>query len=418
MKLTYLNPSQRSTVLLGLLFAILFILVLWLANYWFAQQNQAGVDFLIRWLPGRLVLFEGYQNPYSLEATQQIQYFRFGRLAQPGEMPGLYLYPYYTIFITLPFLLIEDFTIARSAWMTALQLSHIMIIVITLQLAAFRPKPRTAILMLALGLVSAHLIQPIIDGNPSSLAALFLFLSIYCLSRQKDIAAGFFLALATFKPQMTVVFFAFALLWAFSHRRWRLIVAALAGVAVLMGLSFACYPAWLSAFVHQVLVYGEVASPNTPATILQTYFPQASQAVAYVLSGLCLLLIAYEWRRAYGQPFDHFLWTACFTFAILPLSGIVFGNRNFVALLPGFLLFFVHGYRRYPRKAFWLDAALLGSIVASWLSLMMPLLPMPGLQFFGFNNYLPISLLLLLAMYAYRPSTKRNPASTQQPHKA
>jgi hypothetical protein len=219
MKLTFPNPSKRFQFLFGLLFSILFVLILWLANFRFAQQNQAGVDFLIRWLPGRLVLFEGYQNPYSQEATEQVEDYQFRQSGHPEGIPGLYLYPYYTIFITLPFLLIEDFTIARSTWMTALQLSHIMIIVITLQLAAFRPRPLTAVLMLALGLVSAHLIQPIIDGNPSSLAALFLFLSIYCLSRQKDIAAGFFLALATFKPQMTVVFFAFALLWAFSHRR-------------------------------------------------------------------------------------------------------------------------------------------------------------------------------------------------------
>lgn len=119
-----------------------------------------------------------------------------------------------------------------------------------------------------------------------------------------------------------------------------------------------------------------------------------------------LRLKAFEWYRAYGQPFYHFLWTTCFTFAILPLSGIVFGNRNLVALLPGFILLFVHGYRTHPGKAICWDAALLGSIVLSWLTLLMPLLPVPRFQFFGFNNYLPVSLLLLLGMYVYRPPTK------------
>lgn len=386
--------------MLVLFIGCVFLLVLlYYGNLNFAKQNDAGVDFLIRWLPGRLVLFERYDSPYSLEATHQIQYFRYGRLAYEWEMQGLFSYPHYTIFIMLPLIAIPDFTIARALWMTILEVAHIGIVILTLRFTNFNPRPVSFLLMVIVSLISSYLLQPIIDANPSSLAAIFIVLSLFFLSIEKDIAAGIFLALATFKPQMTIFYFLLVFLWAYSQKRWKIIISSMAGLIALFSISFLFQPDWFFDFVKQIMTYPEYASPNTPATILGKIVPGFEKGAGLLLAIVSFGLILYEWVRAYGKGFRHFLWTTCFTFALLPLSGIVFGNRNFIILLPGFLLFFIEKFRTYPARTVLWNGLLILMLILSWSPLFFTFVDSP---FLSFNNYLPLSFLLVLLMYFTR----------------
>jgi hypothetical protein len=210
------------------------------------------------------------------------------------------------------------------------------------------------------------LAQPLVDGNPSSIAGLFIVLCLYFLSKRKDTLAGIFLALATIKPQLTLLFFILVCLWAFSNRRWTVLIASGAGVAGLMGISFAILPEWFRSFLVQMTTYTQVASPNTPKTILVYWLPQAAGWIALGFTLICGGILVAEWRRVCQKGFKAFFWTACLTFTLLPVSGMTSAKSNFIAILPGFVLVVAVLEQHWRGSKIWVDVLLVVLLVASW----------------------------------------------------
>jgi hypothetical protein len=360
-----LKPWLRTVALI--LLVLLALGIFTYANYNFAVLQPGGTDFLHRWLPVRLMLFEGYRNPYAWEVSEQIQLFRYGgRLALPGEAPCLFAYPYSTAALFVPFAFIENYPLARALFMTLIELAHIAIVILSLQIIGFKPRLVTLPLLMVFALFCSYLTQPLIDGNPSSIAALFIVLCLFFLSKQQDALAGVFLALATFKPQLTLLFFVLVWLWAFSNKRWKVLFTSAAGVVVLMGVSFLFLPEWFTSFLAQMGTYVDVASPNTPATVLVAWFPAMAKWIAFGLSLACGFILAITWFRTWRSGFPQLFWSACLTFTLLPISGITSAKSNFVAILPAFILLIAVLEGRWKHPKFWVDVLILLALVGSW----------------------------------------------------
>jgi len=387
---------------LVIILIVLLLALLTFANWQFAKQNKAGVDFLFRWLPTRMVLFEGYESPYSEEITHQIQYFQYNRLAIGEEIGGYFLYPHYFMLFILPFALIENFTVARMLMMTLLEVSQIAIIFLSLKIVNSKPKKSTLLLLLFISLLSTFFFQPIIDGNPSSLSALFVVLCLFFLSKEKDWLAGVFLACSTLKPQMVILFCVLVWWWAFSNKRWKVLASSAIAVSVLMGISFLFQPNWFTEFIGQLMIYQDVASPNNPATILSIYLPVNGATIAFILNILCIALLIFEWIRLYKKGFHHFFWTVCITFALLPLTSIAFGNRNLVVLLPAIVLIVATLHKQFSKKSFWWDLSLIALLLYSWFALLLPETSQAIPDFFSFKNYLPFAALIAVLLYVFR----------------
>lgn len=400
-----MTPSKKISSKeqwLVILLIVLLLALLTFANWQFAKQNKAGVDFLIRWLPTRLVLFEGYESPYSEQVSHKVELFQYGHSASEIEVNGNFLYPHYFMLFTLPFALIENFTFARMLWMTLLEISQIAIIFLSLKIVDFKPKKSTLLLLLFISLLSTYFVQPIIDGNPSSLSALFVVLCLFFLSKEKDWLAGVFLACSTLKPQMVILFCVLVWWWAFSNKRWKVMISSATGVSVLMGVSFLFQPNWFSEFIGQLMIYQGVASPNNPTAILSVYFPASGATIAFVLNILCIALLLFEWIRLYKKGFQHFFWTACITFALLPLTGIAFGNRNLVVLLPAIVMIISALHKQFPKKSIWWDLSLIALLLYSWFALFFPESSSAIPDFFSFKNYLPFAALIAVLLYIFR----------------
>jgi len=393
--------TSVKTVVILLILLLSFFAILTVANYAFAKATGTGADFLIRWLPIRLLLFEGFENPYSPDVSLQIQNFMYGRPRVEGEMVGLFAYPYYIIGFIFPFALIQDFDLALAFWMTFLQISHLLIIYLSCRILNFQPKRFMLLLLLVLSLASSRFLQPIVEGNPSSLVGLFIACCLYFLWKRKDVLSGIFLAFSTIKPQMVIVFFILVWLWSFSVKRWKVIFSSGIGVVILMGISFLIYPAWFSEFLNQILFYPSVASPNTPATILSQWMPTGAPYVGAVLSILSGVLILWYWYKAYGKEFNHLFWASCITFALLPFTGMVFGNRNLVASLPAIVLILSIWLKQYGDKVKIIQAVLLIWIGVSWLVLLTPAINI-NVPFFTFGNYLPLPFMLAIFLLITR----------------
>ncbi|PKN94476.1 MAG: hypothetical protein CVU44_05160 [Chloroflexi bacterium HGW-Chloroflexi-6] len=350
-----------------ILLILLFISLLFFGNYQFAKKQPGGTDFLYRWLPTQLVLFENYKNPYSPAAEYQVELVHHGHPHQDDETPGIFAYPYYTMAVFLPFAFIKDFLLARAAWMTAMEVAHIGVIWLTLQMAKFKPKKSVIFTLIIFALFSADFSQALIDGNPSSLATFFAFLSLFFISRKADKAAGICLALSTIKPQLVILFFPLIWFWAFSRQRWTILYSSFFVMLVLFSASFFLLPNWFSEFIKDLTTYTNVASPSTPRAILN-YWMAASLAnyIAWGLTVLSILIILRTVLFSIGKDFSALLWSACLIFTVMPITGITSAKSNYIAMLPGVILLIWHAYGKLREKEIWLNFLLFLWIGLSW----------------------------------------------------
>ncbi len=395
-KISNQTPLKQRLLFICLIL-IAFAALLWI-NLRFSQLTNAGSDFLTRWLPVQLMVYEGVENPYSDEVSYQIQLLRYGRAALPGEAPGLFAYPYYIVPFILPFALIKDLVIARALWMLFLQLCHITIILLSLRICRYRPTASLLLLLLMFSLISADMLIATIEGNPASLAALFIVLSLFFIQKEKDTVAGLMLALATIKPQLTVLFFILVWLWAFSNKRWKIMTSSAISVAILMGVSFIFLPQWFAEFFRQVFVYPGVAQPNTPATIFAGVLPATVATwIGRGFSLVSLLLLAYVWYRSYKQPFSVLSWSAGVTLALLPFSGIASTRTNLVVLLP-FVTWLIVQLKRHPNHPQLAESILLGYILLSWVFVALTRTPLVNGIIFAYFDLLPLPLFVVIGL--------------------
>ena len=405
---------RRNFPYVGFLLIVLIILLLFYGNLQFTKVQPGGTDFLYRWLPTRLVLFEGFQNPYSPEAEYRVEMAHHGRPRQGSEPPGIFAYPYYTMGVIFPFALIPDFPTARAAWMTLLELALIIIVFLTFRMLDFKPSGMLVTALIVFAMFDADFTQPLIDGNPSGLAALFAILSLYCLSRKSDILAGVFLSLSTIKPQLVVLFFVLILGWAFFQKRWNVILSSVITLAVLFGISFLFLPAWLIEFVKDLLTYPGVARPSTPRAILSYWMPASlARSIALGLTVLSVFVLFRVWMNSFRRGFAGLFWAACITFTIMPLTGITSAKSNYIAMLPGIILLLKYGYERFGTKELLFSIFLLVWIGLSWLFFYGGRNWVIGGNLIYFIDFYPMPIVLLVLFYLFRNAPRSGEIKSQ-----
>ena len=398
------SKEKKQNYLALIIVIAIFIALLFFGNYIFAKNQPGGTDFLYRWLPTRLVLFEDYQNPYSSAIEYQVELMHHGHAHGEDETPGIFAYPYYTMAVFLPFALIKDFLLARAAWMTLMELAHVGIILLTLRMVKVIPAKSIILALTLFALFSAEFTQALIDGNPSSLAAFFAVLSLFFISRKSDTWAGVFLTLATIKPQLAILFFALVWIWAFFRQRWGIIYSSLATLLLLLGVSFLLQPSWFAEFINDLTTYTNVASPSTPRAILAYWMPAPfANSIAWGLTILSTFTLLGIWIHSFKKDFSGFLWAYSFTFAIMPLTGITSAKSNYIAMLPAVILLLQYGSKKFKNSEFWLSSFLWIWIGLSWYFFTLGRSWVIGERLIYFVDFYPLPILLLSLYYLVRP---------------
>lgn len=394
---THTVPARLQKPLL-VVSAILILGLLFFANYQFGKQNNAGIDFLIRWMPARLILQGELNTPYALEATEAIQYFRYGRLAEEGEIQGFFLYPYYFLYIIFPFGLVGDYLVARALWMTFLEVLVVIMLFLNLKILNFSPQKISLTLLILFFLVSPRFLQPIVDANPAVISAFFAVLTLYFLWKKQDILAGIMLGISTIKPQMVIIFWGLVFLWVFSTRRWKVILSASVSVLVLIGSSFLFYPDWFMEFMEQLRFYQLLATPNNPSMIIPAIVNNVAEIA---INSIVVIVLGISWHWCYGKQFPYFFWTALFSFSILPLTSLPFGNRNLVVLIPAIILILFIFNKNHPQKGAF-DSTLILLLIFSWLEFLLPVVWRDAGELIQFINYLPFVLMIVVLLLVIR----------------
>ena len=326
------SRSQRLKIgMLGGVIVMVALMVLTLSNQRFTFQNPGGNDFLPRWLGTRLLLTEG-RSPYSAETTLAIQQMIYGRPARSDEDQSLFVYPAYTVFLVLPFASLADYTWARAAWMTLLEVALFGLAVVALRLADWRLRPLGLVFYFLFALLWYHAARTLINGNAVVLVVLCAALAAWSVRQGQDGRAGVWLALATIKPQVVVLIVIWMLWWAIWQRRKRLIISWLLSMLLLSAFAAIWVPDWWPQNVAQIFDYPNYTVPGTPAAILAQLWPQispwAGRFLSLALSGTALYLM-WTMRRT---SWRGFLWLWCWLLASTPWIGLQTDATNFLAL--------------------------------------------------------------------------------------
>jgi hypothetical protein len=333
-----LEIRRAPLIFVGMLILAMLALVgLTWANYRFASENPGGNDFIPRWIGTRLFLVNR-QNPYSEGTTNEIQRVVYGRLARLNEDQQLFVYPFYSFIVFMPFAVVKDFNLARALWMTVLELTLFGMGGLSIFLSKWRPATLVLIVLLLFLALWYHSVRPLVNGNASILCAFLITGVFWAIQEEHDTIAGLLLVLASIKPQMVVLLVVFMMLWAASRHRWMLFWSFPAWLGLLVATTNLLLPGWLIDNLKQVVAYPSYTLPGSPGAIFALYLPAFGSQLGWVLTVFMGGILLWEWRAALGQDFRWFLWAAYLTLVITDLIGIRTATANYIALFPALVL--------------------------------------------------------------------------------
>jgi hypothetical protein len=329
--------TYAATMAVVVVFAALFLSVMTWGNYRYASENPGGNDFLVHYVGTRALVTEGL-NPYSDEVALRIQTIAYGRPAKAGEHELRVAYPLYSVIVFLPFALIDDFTLARALWMTALEAGVLMLTVFSIRLARWKINPVLLGLLLIFSLFWYHGLRPLINGNAVVFVALLLVGGFLALRAGADELAGVLFALSTIKPQVVLLVLVFVVLWGMSTGRWRMIGWLVGTVILLAAAAALLIPEWFVDNLREVMRYPAYNPPGTPRAAFIEWWPSWGSRLGWALTGVMAIVLLVEWGLHRKAEFRGFLWTAYLTLAASQWIGIQTDPGNFIVLFPVLIL--------------------------------------------------------------------------------
>lgn len=326
--------KHKNTWIIVVVGILLICALLTLGNFQYAQSNPGGTDILVHWMGTRNFFTTG-TSPYSDDTALKIQTMVYGHAAQPGEHELRVAYPLYSIFLFAPFALISNFTLARACWMTILELCLIAILILSLRLTYWKPKPWLFALLLIFAVLSYNGIRPLINGNAVVLVTLLLVLSLLLIRDGKDEIAGVLLAISTIKPQNVVLLIVFLLFWAIMNKRYRLIGYFLASMVILVGFASVLIPDWFVQDFREILRYPSYNPPGTLGAVMISLWGAIGNRLSIGLTAILTIILGAEWWKGRHAGKQYFLWLSLLTLAVSQWIGIQTDPGNFILLYPG-----------------------------------------------------------------------------------
>jgi len=334
--------NSRSHLTVYAVFVLILVVLAGLiyANYRFAAQNPGGNDFLARWMGANYWLVKGI-SPYDPSVSLATQQAIYGHPADPakGEDKNHFVYPLNSMLFFGPFGLL-DYTVARTLWMTVLELSLIGLAILSLRLFEWKTKPFEMAIFVLFSLTWYHGMRTIIIGQFSALNALIILIGIYLIIVKRDFGAGLLLSLTTAKPQMIFLLLPFLIIWAISVRRWELVWGIFTGSFVQLGLTLALLPDWPRQMILQILDYPTYTSIGSPLSIIAGAAPGIYRPINIFLHVVFIVYLLVEWYLALNKDESHFVWTVLLTLVITNLVAFRTATTNYVVLLPVLLYVF------------------------------------------------------------------------------
>lgn len=390
-----MNSKLSRRTILVLLGLVLLGAFTW-ANYKFAKASPGGTDFLVHWVGAR-TLFRG-ETPYSDKVALEIQTLIYGRPARPGEHEFRVAYPIYSALIFGPFALISDFDLARSLWMTFLEIVLLAVFFLSLKIVKWQPGHILLPLIFLFSLAWYHAARPLINGNAVAVVALLFVATLWAIESKREALAGIFLALATIKPHLALLPVIWSLLWMVNQRRWRFVGWFFGSLVVMVLAGMALVPAWPIQNLYEIMRYTSYNPPTTVGSALETWFPGFGKPAGWLLSLLLCGLLLWEWKCSFRSGFLEFTRVFAVTLVTSQWIGITTDPGNFIILTLPLVMVLQSLSRR--RMGTLIVSITLGILFIGLWILFLLTLP-PGGQQQNPIMFFPLPLFLFAGLYLF-----------------
>ncbi len=389
--------------------AVIVVSVLTYLNYRLSVASPGGVDFLTHWV-GTQALFHG-ESPYSNEVAVRVQNAVYGRSAQAGENEFLDCYFLYMELVFAPFALISDYFLARAAWMTFLELSSVVIFVTSMRILGWKPKVPTFVLYLLYGTLGYETIRPVINGNVTAVVVLMIVGAVWAIKREKDATAGFLLALALAKPNVTIIPLVSILVWSISVKRWWLLGGFVGSTLVLTIAGMAIIPDWPLQNLSNILRYTSYNPPSTLAAALDYYLPGLGRWIGLAMALLLSTVLAWAWKSSFCASFEGFLPVFLLTLVAAQWLWISTDPGNFIILtLPTAQV--LKWLEERPHGPVW-SAAFLASLLCGLWALFLATVDRSNNNLQSPIMFIPLPLVLLIGLALSQTRTRLARLRTQ-----
>jgi Glycosyltransferase family 87 len=304
---------------------------------WAPQTEMHFSDLYPRWYGSRELLLHG-RDPYSAAVTREIQVWAHGHplesdpenTAKDGDR---FAYPLYIAFVLAPTVGLQFSQVARS-FRFLFPVLVCASVPLWLYMLQWRCNRWILISLILLTLGSFPVLECLYLQQPLLLAITFMAAAGSCLTSGRLGLAGALLALATIKPQLTVLVVPWLLLWACSDwpSRKKLVWSFGSTLLLLVGFSQYLVPGWINEFISGLGAYQRYTGNMS---ILTVYLSNIGSAI--VSAGLIAAWAVLAWRRrklpAGSRAFNF---TVCATLVTTVVLLPTLYPTGQVALLPAF----------------------------------------------------------------------------------
>jgi Glycosyltransferase family 87 len=301
-----------------------------------------GEDLYPYW-SGTRELFARNSSPYSDQATREIQVAVYGRPLDPlnpfERDQHRFSYPLYVAFLLAPVAWLP-FSFVRLCAAIALPVFALLGIILWERAFHLNLSFMQLTIVGMLTLSSYSLLNALFAQQLSLVIFLALSASVWCLSKQRFVSAGIFLALSTIKPQLVVLSVIFLLLWGGSRWQGRknLMISFLLTLGLALAASIYLLPTWPQQWLHTIAAYRHYTVPPLAPFIV-------GRITGTILSSALLLISAWLWLKARrseigSQEFALALsFTLLTTVVTIPTGDSVYDH---IFIIPGVLLLMAH----------------------------------------------------------------------------
>jgi hypothetical protein len=394
------NYKKFINVIIVIFLLIIAAGLIW-ANYEFALKNPGGNDFLVHWVATQNFIYDNI-SPYSETTVLEIQNMVYGRAAVAGEHELRPSYPFYSVFLFLPFGLIKNYFVARALWMTVLEISILLSVFISIRVAQWKPDRLILVVIFVFSVFWYHGLRALINGNAVVLLLFCFVLSIYAVQIKQDELAGILLSLTTIKPQVGFALILFIMFWSFINKRYKVVFWFLGSTLMLFLLGLFFSPTWPVQFLQEVMRYPGYNPPGTPATALAALIPGMGNRLGIILSIICVIILLVEWLLGRKSTGIEFAWISSLTLVLGQWLNIQTDPGNFIIMLPALFVIFRLIDDRWSNYGTLINFLILGAVlVIPWLVFILTIRedyqPIQSpIMFF------PVPILLFMALYWVR----------------
>jgi hypothetical protein len=354
------------------------------------------------------LIFKG-ESPYHNDISDVLLDIDRGyRQIDISKIPNYFL-PLYSSFLYVPFAAINNYELANGLFMTLLEVSVILIAIYAIDLVDWNVHLLLIPVLLLFSIFWFFGLQGIEGGNIAIIASLFLILCLKAIKEDREITGAFFLASATIRPILSILFIICILIWSATNQKFRFIRWFLAWMFILFLSGVIFLPDWVLQNIQAFVVYTPDISLGSLGIILETWLPGIGSQLNLSATILLCVTLLLEWWFVRGKEFRYLLWTITLTLTIGQLIGLISLPGDAVLLFLPLVLILAVINDRWEKTGKWfvfifITLAFTGPwLFARYLLLSENLLIHPYLLNFPFTFFIFI-ILLWVRWWAIRPA--------------